>query len=141
MSMASLILDPGRANRGWLAPKAGATALTVAASLAIATGVAVCASPATAQQPLEVFLAAADEHALDLREAELARDQARSQVDEARARWLPSFSATGGYTRNEVAVEVDFPTGATTSRQATITPLDQLDLTLQLNVPVIDVAS
>jgi outer membrane protein TolC len=62
-------------------------------------------------------------------------------VDEARARWLPSFTATGGYTRNEVDVVVTIPTGATTSTQATITPLDQADLTLQVNVPVIDVGA
>lgn len=95
----------------------------------------------SAQQPLEVFLAAGREHALDLREAELNREIARSQVDEARARWLPSFTASGGYTRNEVDVVVTIPTGATTSTQATITPLDQADLTLQLNVPVIDVGA
>jgi outer membrane protein TolC len=95
----------------------------------------------TAQQPLEAFLAAGRAHALDLREAELNREIARSQVDEARARWLPSFTASGGYTRNEVDVVVTIPTGATTSTQATITPLDQADLTLQLNVPVIDVGA
>jgi outer membrane protein TolC len=95
------------------------------------------AAPARAQQPLEEFLAAGRVRALDLREAELNREIARSQIDEARARWLPSFVASGGYTRNEVAVVVTIPGGS----QATITPLDQADLTLQLNVPVIDVGA
>ncbi|GAB4196565.1 MAG: hypothetical protein OHK0013_03910 [Sandaracinaceae bacterium] len=98
-------------------------------------------SRARAQQPLAEFLAAADGQALELREARVARAQARSQVDEARARWLPSFVATAGYTRNEVAVEVSIPTGPTTTQQAVISPLDQLDLTLQLNVPIIDVGA
>jgi outer membrane protein TolC len=95
------------------------------------------AAPARAQQPLEEFLAAGRVRALDLREAELNREIARSQIDEARARWLPSFTATGGYTRNEVAVVVTIPGGS----QATITPLDQADLTLQVNVPLIDVGA
>lgn len=94
-----------------------------------------------AQAPLDVFLAAGRAHAIDLREAELNREIARSQVDEARARWLPSFTASGGYTRNEVDVVVTIPTGATTSTQATITPIDQADLTLQIDVPVIDVGA
>lgn len=95
------------------------------------------AAPARAQQPLEEFLAAGRVRALDLREAELNREIARSQIDEARARWLPSFTATGGYTRNEVSVVVTIPGGS----QATITPLDQADLTLQVNVPLIDVGA
>ncbi len=96
---------------------------------------------ASAQAPLEVFLEAGRARSLDLREAELNREVARSQVDEARARWLPSFTASGGYTRNEVDVVVTIPTGATTSMQATITPLDQADVTLQIDVPVIDVGA
>ncbi|MBX7193316.1 MAG: TolC family protein [Sandaracinaceae bacterium] len=97
--------------------------------------------PCSAQAPLEVFLEAGRARALDLREAELNRELARSQIDEARARWLPSFTASGGYTRNEVDVVVTIPTGATTSTQATITPLDQADLTLQANVPLVDVGA
>lgn len=99
------------------------------------------ANDAQAQQSLDVFLDGAATHAFDVREAELTRAQARAQVDEARARWLPSATASGGYTRNEVAVEVTIPISATEQRVATITPIDQLDLTLQLNVPIIDVAS
>jgi len=96
---------------------------------------------ASAQAPLEVFLEAGRTRAIDLREAELNREIARSQVDEARARWLPSFTASGGYTRNEVDVVVTIPTGPTTSTQATITPIDQADLTLQIDVPLIDVGA
>ena len=126
MSKQSLTKDAGRV----------ATLSALSMSLAV-----FAPSSAQAQQALEVFLAGAETHAFDVREAELAREQARSQVDEARARWLPSVSASGGYTRNEVAVDVTIPVSATETRQATITPIDQLDLTLQLNVPIIDVAS
>jgi outer membrane protein len=137
MSMESIIRTPGRSPRRAPQPRA----IAVAAAGLISLGLSLGPSSAHAQQALSVFLDAADEHALDLREAELSREQARSQIDEARARWLPSFSATAGYTRNEVAVEVEIPTGPSTTRQATISPLDQLDLTLQVNVPVVDVAS
>ncbi len=111
------------------------------AALVVAGGLALASSGASAQAPLEVFVAAGRTHAIDVREAQLLRDQARSQVDEARARWLPSLSATAGYTRNEVDVVVTIPTGATTSTQATITPLDQADLTLQAQVPIVDVGA
>jgi len=111
------------------------------ASLLVAVCVALCSPRASAQAPLEVFLAAGRTHAIDVREAELLRDQARSQVDEARARWLPSLSVSAGYTRNEVDVVVTIPTGPSTSTQATITPLDQADLTLQAQVPIVDVGA
>lgn len=98
-------------------------------------------SVAQAQETLDAFLAAGRTRGLDVREAALVREQARAQVDEARARWLPSLSVTGGYTRNEVDVVVTIPAGPSSSTQATLTPLDQADVTLQATVPLIDVGA
>lgn len=99
-------------------------------------------APASAQQPLEAFLDAADEHAIDVVEARALASQAGSAVDEARARLLPSFTASGAYTRNEVAVLVSIPTGVGAEvRQATITPYDQLTGTFTLSVPIVDLSA
>jgi outer membrane protein TolC len=100
------------------------------------------APQAAAAQPLEVFLDAASTHATDVREAEALREQARSAVDEARARLLPSFTATGAYTRNEYEVLVTIPRGVGMDPlQATITPYDQLTGTFTLNVPIVDLSA
>jgi outer membrane protein TolC len=52
-------------------------------------------------------------------------------------RLLPSLSARGTYTHNQF--EVDFPLSMT--QVLTIQPLDQLDGAVQLDVPVLDLAS
>jgi outer membrane protein len=99
------------------------------------------AAPARAQQPLEEFLRAAEDGgALELVEAEAAEQTSRSQVDEARARLLPSLGVTAAYTRNQFEAVVNVPMGAT-SVQAVITPFDQVEGRLALTVPVVDVAA
>src|SRR5688500_1210410 len=110
-------------------------------TLALAVPAALLLGPgrASAQQPLETFLDAARTRALDVRAAEAAVDQARSQVAEARSRLLPSFVAIGRYTHNESEVAIQIPTGMGPPREAVITPSDQLDATFTLNVPLIDV--
>jgi outer membrane protein len=109
--------------------------------VALAIALPLAPSSASAQQPLSDFVAAAHDHAFDLREAIEVREQARSQVDEARARLLPSFTATGAYTHFEYPVEFSLPTGATTTRQITIQPQEQLSATFTLNVPIVDVGT
>lgn len=112
-----------------------AWALTAAAMAATSLG------PAAAQaQSLSTFLDAAASHAIDVREAEALRDQSRSSVDEARARLLPSFTASGAYQRNEYEVIVMIPAGPSTVN-ATITPYDQLSGTFTLNVPIVDLSA
>jgi outer membrane protein TolC len=97
--------------------------------------------PAQAQS-LDALLAAARDHAIDVREAEALREQARSAVDEARARLLPSFTASGAYTRNEFEVIVSIPRGGGLDPiQATITPYDQLTGTFALDVPIVDLSA
>lgn len=102
---------------------------------------ALVAVPARAQQPLRAFVDAAHDHAFDMREAIEVREQARSQVDESRARLLPSFTASAGYTRFEYAVQPQFPNGMGGFTAATIQPLDQVQGTFLFSVPVVDVGA
>ncbi len=109
------------------------------AGLALGAGTA---EVARAQQPLDAFLDAADGHAIDLVEARALAAQAGSGVDEARARLLPALSAVGAYTRNEVEVVVEIPSGpAGETQRATIAPYDQLSATFTLAVPLVDLSA
>lgn len=108
--------------------------------MTLAAVASLLAPDVAAAQPLEVFLVAASTHAIDVREADALRAQAGSSVDEARARLLPSFTATGAYQRNEYEVIVTIPTG-TSPINATITPYDQLTGTFTLDVPIVDVSA
>jgi outer membrane protein len=91
---------------------------------------------AAAQQPLSEFLEAAEHGNLDVRAARASLAQTRSQVDEARARLLPSASATGTYTRNELEVVVGLG-----DRQVVISPYDQFDGRFTINVPILDLSA
>ncbi|UJR79725.1 TolC family protein [Sandaracinus amylolyticus] len=93
-------------------------------------------SGAHAQQPLREFLAARETGSLDVREARAALRQAQSQVDEARARLLPSFTAQGGYQRNEFEAAFDNPL---TGGEVVIQPFDSLTAQFTATVPLIDV--
>jgi outer membrane protein len=94
--------------------------------------------PANAQQPLREFLAAADTGSLDIREARAVLRQSQSQIDEARARLLPSFSAVGTYQRNEFDASFLNPmTGA----QIVIQPFDALTAQFSVAVPLIDIGA
>ncbi|HEY8430960.1 MAG TPA: TolC family protein [Sandaracinaceae bacterium] len=117
------------------------------APFALAALASFAPSAALAQQPLSTFLRAAGEHALDVREAEAAMRQARSQVDEARARLLPSITGQLSYQRNEPVVEITIPTGETDgmgnpiTRQASITPRDQFGALASVSVPIVDLSA
>ena len=95
-------------------------------------------SEAAAQQPLHVFLDAASDGSLDLRQSRASHAQAEATVHQARARLLPNGAITGSYTRNEVEVSFEFPPGS--GNLATIQAYDQVAATFVLNVPLIDVA-
>lgn len=94
------------------------------------------APTASALQPLSTFVEGA---AATNPEAVIARANVRqreAEVDRERAGLLPSVSARGVYTRNQYPVLVSLPGGPT----ATITPANQTDAFLVLDVPVVDVA-
>ncbi len=93
---------------------------------------------AAATQPLESFLERAKTHSFDAREASATERQRLSEADAAVGRLVPSFSARGVYTRNQYEAAVQLPGTAT---RLVITPLNQLDAFLQLDVPIVDLAS
>jgi outer membrane protein TolC len=107
------------------------------------SGVAVCfvalsTGPARATQPLEAFLERAKTQSFDAREATATERQRASEADVAVGKLTPSFSARGVYTRNQYESAVQLPG---TASRLVITPLNQLDAFLQLDVPIIDLAS
>lgn len=97
---------------------------------------------AQATQPLDAFLDRAKAQSFDSREVSATYRQRSSEADVALGRLLPVFTARGVYTRNEreVAAELPVMNGAPPVRLV-ITPLNQLDAFLQLDVPIIDLPS
>ena len=93
---------------------------------------------AAATQPLESFLERAKTQSFDAREATATERQRESEADVALGRLTPTFSARGVYTRNQYEAAVQLPMTAT---KLVITPLNQLDAFLQLDVPIVDLAS
>ena len=98
------------------------------------------ASVAVAQpKTLKDFLASADEQNIDRR---ISLEQRQRAEAEFRAAWtslLPSLSASATWTHNQFEAVANFPnpaTGAVT--KLVISPLDQLDAALRLDVPLID---
>lgn len=72
---------------------------------------------------------------------EAQRDLAEAAVTRARALLLPSFAASGGYTRNEFEVAVRVPGMDGSVQNNVITPYDQWDARFALRVPILDIAS
>lgn len=96
------------------------------------------ARPALATQPLETFLENAKTQSFDTREAGATEQQRAAEADAALGRLTPAISARGVYTRNQDEVAIQLPGTAST---ITITPSNQLDAYLQLDVPLIDLAN
>jgi hypothetical protein len=99
--------------------------------------VAILPSAAFATQPLTQFLSEAKTRSFQAREQTATREQRRWEKGAALGRILPSFSARGVYQRNQFAVQVALPGRP---EPIVITPQNQLDAFLQLDVPLIDVA-
>lgn len=101
---------------------------------------ALCAvtTRAAATQPLDVFLERAQREGFDAREVAAVARQREAEADVALGRLLPALSARGVYTRNQVEVAATLPNQ---TERLVITPLNQLDAFLQLDVPIIDLAS
>lgn len=94
--------------------------------------------PALATQPLEDFLARAETQSFEAREASATERQRAREADVALGRLIPSLTARGVYTRNQREVAATLPN---TTERLVITPLNQLDAVLQLDVPIIDLSS
>jgi outer membrane protein TolC len=111
----------------------------------LATWVLVAESGATAvaEAPtnLHDLLVAARQHALPVQNQRAAVAVAEANQAAASSALWPRLSATAGYTRNQYDVTVTIPRGTEAPIEATIQPLNQLEGTLQLDVPLLDVAA
>lgn len=95
---------------------------------------------AQALAPLGDFLAGARRHNLDNREAAFSAAQRGAEATQARWRLLPIVGATAGYTFNQYEAGVPVQIGS--SRQTlTITPQHQVDATVSLTLPLVDVGN
>jgi outer membrane protein TolC len=102
--------------------------------------VAVIARPALAQE-LPRFLDSARQRNVDARLAAQSQVRAEADLGQAWGALLPVLSASAGYTYNQLPVEPVFPTGGTpATEKVVITPRDQLEATLKVELPLIDVA-
>jgi outer membrane protein TolC len=90
------------------------------------------AAPSLAQGPIEPYLRSVAS-SFDVRRASHEIDRAAASTEASRASLLPSLSATASYARNEHEVAVDLP-----EQRAVITPHDQLELTAEIAVPIVD---
>jgi outer membrane protein TolC len=95
---------------------------------------------AGALQPLEAFVAASRTSNLDRREALAVAEQRAAEADQAKSRLAPSLVAKGTYTRNQRETTVTQGVAPKTVT-ITITPLDQLEASFTLNVPLVDVGA
>jgi outer membrane protein TolC len=94
-------------------------------------------------------------HSFDAREAQAIEAQRDAEASVTVGKLLPSFSARGVYTRNQEEAGITTPgspamaptmadpdgSPAIAPQRIVITPLNQLDAYLQLDVPIVDLAS
>ena len=114
----------------------------LSASLRIATAGAVLSVTglASATQPIETFLEAARTSSFDVREQMATVEQRDWEKESVLGRLLPSASARGVYSHNQYAAVI--PGSAMTGgKDLTITPQNQVDLFLQLDVPLVDLSN
>jgi outer membrane protein TolC len=110
-------------------------------SLGTGIGMLLTAPAALAVQPIGEFLAAARQNSYASREQVATVGQRRAEENTAFGRLLPTFSARGSYSYNQY--EVKIPAGAFpgSTEDLVISPHSQLDGTLTLDVPLLDLAS
>ena len=106
--------------------------------LTLAAALGWLGTPAWAQQPLEAFVRAASERATDVQIAQVDTRSARADRLGSVGGLLPQLSMTGGYTRNQQAVEASFPVEDGSLQTATIQAKDQLDATARVELALVD---
>ena len=97
-------------------------------------------APANAMPPIETFLAAGREYAVDQRVANQRVEVRQAERAEASGRLLPAINIQGGYTRNQYNIETQIPTSSGGTRGIVISAYNQLDALFQLEVPMLDLA-
>ena len=84
---------------------------------------------------LDELLTRAIEHDPAIAGSVAQGDASSALVGQARAVLLPRLSATAAYTRNEIGAQVAFPG----QEPVVITPVDQLEAVVRLDIPLVDV--
>ena len=110
-------------------------AIAVACLLVAGSRVA-AASPAAPS--LAEFLAAARNGSLEVRQQRANVDESTAAEGVEGANLLPKLVVTSDYLRNQYDVIVSIPRGTNPPLTATIQPYNQLDATIELDVPLID---
>lgn len=127
--------------RGSLALPTARPASTSLGRLLVAVVGVVAAARASALQPLEAFLRGARASATDNAEAKAARRQSDAEADAELGRALPRLTLRGSYTRNQYDAALELPgAGGGPPTVVTLTPLEQLDGSATLDVPLVDLA-
>ena len=116
-----------------------AAALIASSSAAVAGNPPAVTAPIAQLPPLEHYLDVASTMSFEARSARSSQSQRGAERDQAVWQLLPRLSMKAGYTRNNPEVTIDIPVGNGEFKTAIITPLDQLDGTVQLDLPLIDV--
>lgn len=98
-------------------------------------------SAAGATQPLETFLEAARKESFDVRAQRATVEQRDWEKESALGRLLPAASARGIYQRNQYEVVIPPGLFGPNSPSATLTPQNQWDAFLQIDVPLIDLSN
>jgi outer membrane protein TolC len=113
---------------------------SVQAAIVAATllGVITLGGPAKAMQPLDRFVASSRQSNVDRREAVATAEQRDHEATQAWRRLYPTFTARGAYTFNQFESVATFPNPGGPAKSITITPQNQLDGFLTLDVPVVD---
>lgn len=96
---------------------------------------------AAALQPLDAFLASARTKNLDRREAVFVAEQRDKEETAAYRKLVPVFTARGVYTFNQFEARAALPQPDGSRLEAVITPQNQLDGFLTVDVPLVDVAT
>ncbi len=110
------------------------------AGLVAALPIFLASGSASALQTLATFVASSRSSNLDRREAVATAELRAAEADQAKSRLAPSLTARATYTRNERETTITQGPAANPTT-ITITPLDQLDATFTLNVPLVDVGA
>jgi outer membrane protein TolC len=127
----------------WSLPRRCSAAGRGVAGACVVVAVGLVAPGVSSAGPtLADFLTAARSASLDNREQdELVREREAAHAVDRAALW-PSLSVSASYTRNQHEQVVRFPADDGGGLvEATLAPLDQLDATVQLDVPLLDVAT
>ena len=112
------------------------------AALGLCTALCLCPGRALALQPLAQFLAAAQQHSPDNVEAAANLDLQAAQVDQSLGRVLPGLELRGTYTRNQYLVAPNLPLfPGRPPTPLVITPLNQLDGSGLVKVPLVDLSN